>query len=1151
MTITFKNTLTQDYLKKFDVINIAKNGSMSNFSDSIGKFKMADNNYLFVSLGGLGMEALARLKTEMARTVEIPEGFDKPANVEFLAIDSDRKTIEKRTSGDYECNLNGTNEVFEIFNNNLLAAWSLDNIDDSIKEWIDPRLFANYAPSGLGCGGIRQVGRYLLAGNRLALHNVITAKMNRLIGTNPGKRLIVYIICGIGGGTGSGTVIDATYLIRKVNEVLRLPNTKIGGCLMLADVQYSDIADESVRKYLQHNCYAALKEINYFMGKPSYYLKYPDGYVVASDEQIFNTCILLSGLQQHHGTMATNSKNKCCEVLNNLLIDLCTQSQLHQANGGTMPIDSFLDNAVVGIAGAVDTLGNTLPKNAIFNFNVLGSHSISLPTEQIYNYITYKTLEKLEEAWSVNQPSTNEIDGFLNVLSLHGDSLSDLINQGRSIRLEFNANEYYRSSKEDVLNKVCVNSMEKNSNIQNVEIYKEFDVLRQKISSEIIKQLNAKIEKDIQDKGLYYVYQFLNSSISVNDDFNGFKKRMETDVKEELEGLIRGSQKAISISRQQMERIEDELKEFRLNPLKSDKSLIKSYVNQEITVLKHDEQIKIYNQCQIIVDEIISNVDVKTQEIKRYIDSLDVMKRIIQLNKENPNINLKSDCFDLKNTDETGRLLEYIDANLPNTPGDIQALSNSFCKHIFKEEEKALWTGNANVYSPAKSLVKFIDTTYNTLLNSSMDTYLQIAFGEEDYDRNIQNLYNDLVIGSDLLIHPSTFPIDSMPKLDHITIPSNSTKLQNDIGKLVTTGANVTGTRGSNKITMLHWRTGVPLYALSNIIEYEMEYENKIKQGSDVGIHISASPKDNWKNFPILSNPLIWNKNQINEREINIQNILNEKVQFALDHGFIYQDVNINSYHIHVVSESSRDSAREKCIKIFEQYKKGKRYIDVENLDYYQLFINSGIFEFNDIAAFNGSSYLPQTINNLTAGIRMNMSTMKQLTETVNLALDLKELFVDFNQKEAILTKRKENVKNFKEFYLYGMLKKIGDVWLYQSDKQSKEKLLVTITRMTVIQKEYDLYACYKRMFNEKEEPLLEQMEYMELLAYKKSFDIEIDNGNETIISQYNSARDIFDKECSEKNKKLNTFAEQRRFQDNDESELYNELLSFYQLLTA
>lgn len=106
MTTINNNTyLTNEQLKKFDMIRIAKSGSLSGLSAAMNKSDMAENAYLFISLGGLGMETLAKLKSQIERTIKIPEGKDKPDNVDYLAIDSDDDGIKKYCTGRVNENL--------------------------------------------------------------------------------------------------------------------------------------------------------------------------------------------------------------------------------------------------------------------------------------------------------------------------------------------------------------------------------------------------------------------------------------------------------------------------------------------------------------------------------------------------------------------------------------------------------------------------------------------------------------------------------------------------------------------------------------------------------------------------------------------------------------------------------------------------------------------------------------------------------------------------------------------------------------------------------------------------------------------------------------------------------------------------------------
>lgn len=67
----------------------------------------------------------------------------------------------------------------------------------------------------------RQAGRYLLFGGTAfpKVEGQLTAKLKKLhnqIIDLTKEQLIVYILAGISGGTGSGTIIDIPYIIRQI-----------------------------------------------------------------------------------------------------------------------------------------------------------------------------------------------------------------------------------------------------------------------------------------------------------------------------------------------------------------------------------------------------------------------------------------------------------------------------------------------------------------------------------------------------------------------------------------------------------------------------------------------------------------------------------------------------------------------------------------------------------------------------------------------------------------------------------------------------------------------------------------------------------------------------------------------------------------------
>jgi len=73
------------------------------------------------------------------------------------------------------------------------------------------------------------------------------------------NNVTVNIVCSLGGGTGSGTFIDIGYLFRSLGAIK--PRYKIAGYFLLPSV----FRKHPFTRNVEPNCYAALKELDYFM----------------------------------------------------------------------------------------------------------------------------------------------------------------------------------------------------------------------------------------------------------------------------------------------------------------------------------------------------------------------------------------------------------------------------------------------------------------------------------------------------------------------------------------------------------------------------------------------------------------------------------------------------------------------------------------------------------------------------------------------------------------------------------------------------------------------------------------------------------------------------------------------------------------------
>lgn len=392
-----------------------------------------DTRYLIVSFGGTGADALFGVKKQF-ETILPPAELD--SRVRFLAIDTDPKTQKytkeiRHDSGNVEVvELDAlTNDQF--FQLQGSTARLVIDSDDNITQWINPQLRArilqdNELLSGNGASGTRQIGRLTLypAINVAAL----TAKIKKLVGEltfNNHYPLRVFILSGIAGGTGSGTIVDLTYLIRNVIEhmpgdldspEINVPTrTKYCGFILLPPTGTSTSTTYIERG--NRNGYAALKEINHFMNIDSrnggYSLTYGDGRTVESFKKIFDICYLLDGTSG--GVIFENARKQAIRVLAECMLDMITASQAQEDGTSIQAVDSFMNDQSTTRMGMVagKPIAHAM-RDADYVYCALGHSEFSMPANEIKAYVAKQMFEKIHALFQMcSNVEQEDVEEFL------------------------------------------------------------------------------------------------------------------------------------------------------------------------------------------------------------------------------------------------------------------------------------------------------------------------------------------------------------------------------------------------------------------------------------------------------------------------------------------------------------------------------------------------------------------------------------------------------------------------------------------------------------------------------------------------------------------------------------------------------------------
>lgn len=221
---------------------------------------------LIIGLGGIGSEIVCNVYKRFIDSD--PADIDKE-KAGFLCFDTDLGDIEaRRKIMPKEC------VVQTSSTENITVATYLDRIKDqsTVKEWFDhSHKTFNEMTLGSGAGQIRMASRLALS---LAIEenklDIIKNVLNRILRVQADKEegndVKVHIISSIAGGTGSGSFLQMSYLVK---EILRnekgLDKPSITGYFLLADILCQDNStqfDEPKANNVLANTYASLKELN-------------------------------------------------------------------------------------------------------------------------------------------------------------------------------------------------------------------------------------------------------------------------------------------------------------------------------------------------------------------------------------------------------------------------------------------------------------------------------------------------------------------------------------------------------------------------------------------------------------------------------------------------------------------------------------------------------------------------------------------------------------------------------------------------------------------------------------------------------------------------------------------------------------------------
>lgn len=286
---------------------------------------------LYIGLGGTGMKALLHTKKMFIDTYG-----EVPPMIGFLAIDTD--------GGEYKKTLKSVrNEEIKIVPNEQLelkAQGAVDfyNYNKPDFTWI-PEININSIAMlrGDGAGGVRSNGRFaftvnkesVLAAVRTKINNITSATINandkyELLSNNLPEIHLVFSICG---GTGCGTFLNMAYLLKQINSALQ-----VTGYAVLPGAFEGIAATANAVP----NTYGSLFDLDYFMhhgiGNTPIGIKYLSGEVYNATERPFKNVFFIDNTNANHDNYG--NVEKVTEMISLALITAAGELSVANASVG-------------------------------------------------------------------------------------------------------------------------------------------------------------------------------------------------------------------------------------------------------------------------------------------------------------------------------------------------------------------------------------------------------------------------------------------------------------------------------------------------------------------------------------------------------------------------------------------------------------------------------------------------------------------------------------------------------------------------------------------------------------------------------------------------------------------------------------------------
>jgi hypothetical protein len=847
-----------------------------------------DNPMLVIGLGGTGIDALLRLKYQVNRRFKLPQEpltkkkREKPNNIEFLAFETNEYERNKNYKG---IGLD-PNKEFVLLSNPEIGSLlqNRSTIEPYIKDWLSPELLITDGISG--ASGVRQAGRLLLFTKINQVVQTLERKIDAVM-EGTGKRLYVFILTGLAGGTGSGCFLDISYITRGIIErkygSSGVDKVSILGYLFTPDVNLSKrgLSSHTV-EYIEKNGYAALKELDYWMNvderNERFKMKYGSLLSVNSPMPPFNLCHLISG-KNLEGKWLENAYDYCMNVTAENITNFMVNED--KKSSEEFAIHDYISNIRTNIAQM------RKPYTANYQYNIIGASMAEIPLEEMTTYVGYKLFEKMNRMFD-STPELSEVEQFAEKLRIDPDSVHQRFNERVPEPLSGFENSD-RFSYNHVIKQPVINIEEELEREFLRKATDQYRKCKRQLPGECLEEFNRQINRLFlhPQKGPIYASKLIHSNDGfcllktlqtyindLHDRLERLPKTIQSEHDDAASKLEEARRTFISKERKKNAYIESKLAEYDARAQKA----------------RTEEMIEFYEDLY----QLFNKQNAKIYEV--YKEILETLKAIFQKN-----------AYILVNSEEvihdSGATYYWQLVSVPDIAPEMQRIFDSKDGEILVQQwsemllEKAVhWVKETDI-DVVGTVSAFLTEQFGELITKSMEDFLRIKYGD---DLPIDQIIEQKIAAR---LDRDALPVFHLansngqlhfPQWGFVSVPVHAPNIFNGIKNfekhaLSHSRFTIKESELKNRIFWLNTHNGVPLYAYAPLKIYENSYEKTILGREGIGRHLVQTDKENWTYLPSPIPEKSWGDTHHNTRVHHYNKSLRDLFEKAQAFGRIIE----------------------------------------------------------------------------------------------------------------------------------------------------------------------------------------------------------------------------------------------------------------------